>query len=125
MALTYCIHEKKREEKQAIKEGKCISTAITYMFTSEISPFLSGSRWNESLYFMSSVIVLNEFSSVETITKTMFLRLQSVLPLITTTDDRPVLPNIINTLLVFFLSNNYCYVFPYAKTNNLEKFSIV
>ena len=34
--------------------------------------FLSGSRWNESLYFMSSVIVSNEFSSVETITKRMF-----------------------------------------------------
>ena len=50
---------------------------------------------------MSSVIVSNEFSSVETITKTMFLRLrlQSVLPLITRTDDRPVLPVIINSLL--------------------------
>ena len=34
--------------------------------------FLSGSRWNESLYFMSSVIVSNEFSSVETIIKRMF-----------------------------------------------------
>ena len=34
--------------------------------------FLSGSRWHESLYFMSSVIVSNEFSSVETITKRMF-----------------------------------------------------
>ena len=34
--------------------------------------FLSGSRWNESLYFVSSVIVSNEFSSVETITKRMF-----------------------------------------------------
>ena len=98
--ILYTLKEERR--KQAIKEGKCISTAITYIFTSEISSFLSGSRWNESLYFMSSVIVSNEFSSVETITKTMFLRLQSVLPLITRTDDRPVWPVIINTLLVFF-----------------------
>ena len=53
------------------------------------------------------MIVSNEFSSVETITETMFfrLRLQSVFPLITRTDDRPVLPVIINSLLavvVFF-----------------------
>ena len=34
--------------------------------------FLSGSWWNESLYFVSSMIVSNEFSSVETITKRMF-----------------------------------------------------
>ena len=74
------------------------------------------------------MIVSNEFSSVETITETMFLRLrlQSVLPLITRTDDRPVLPVIINSLLVVFLSNSYCYMcFLYAKPNNLEKFSIV
>ena len=64
-------------------------------------------------FFMSSVIVSKEFSSVEAITKTMLLRLrlQSVLPLITRTDDRPVFPVIINGLLAVFL-----YVFPLSKT---------
>ena len=49
------------------------------------------------------------------------LRLQSVLSLITRTDDRPVLPVIINSLLVVFLSNNYCYVFPLCKTKEPRK----
>ena len=74
------------------------------------------------------MIVSNEFSSVETITETMFLRLrlQSVFPLITRTDDRPVLPVIINSLLavvVFFLTiTAMCFL--YAKPKNLENFSI-
>ena len=35
--ILYTLKEERR--KQAIKEGKCISTAITCIFTSEISPF--------------------------------------------------------------------------------------
>ena len=73
------------------------------------------------------MIVSNEFSSVETITETMFLRLrlQSVFPLITRTDDRPVLPVIINSLLavvVFLTITAMCFL--YAKPKNLENFSI-
>ena len=53
------------------------------------------------------------------------LRLQSVFPLITRTDDRPVLPVIINSLLavVVFLAITAMF-FLYAKPKNLENFSI-
>ena len=76
----------------------------SYFYIGNLS-FLSGSRWNESLYFMFSVVVSNEVSSVETITKTMLFRLrfQSDFPMITRTDDRSALPVIKNGLLVVFL----------------------
>ena len=120
------VHIERKEKKS--RQSKRVSAFLQQLliFLNRKSLLFEWERCNESLYFMSSVIVWNEFSSVESITKTMLLRLrlQSVLSLITRTDDRPVLPVIINSLLVVFLSNNYCYMcFLYAKPNNLEHFS--
>lgn len=38
----HILYIKRREEKQAVKEGKCFSTTITYIFSSEVSLFWVG-----------------------------------------------------------------------------------
>ena len=104
---------------------------MTHIFTSEISPFWVGAGgmniyiscplWSFQTIFFCWNKNKNRGDNIAY--RLLFpLSVQSALPLITRTDDRPALPVIKSSLLVVFLSSNYLYVFAICKTKEARKF---